>query len=190
MKIIKSRIFKILVSLFIVGILLGIISYILIGTNNNSIINYFSLINNGNFDYLSSLINSLSYNIKYAFIIWSVGIICFLTFLVPIIIIFRGISLGFMITSIIVNFGIKGIILSLIIIFPCILINELIYMLLSYYSINFSLKSINAIRYNKSINLRSFVKNYLYIFIIFLFVLILSSLFEIYISSNLIKFVV
>ncbi len=190
MKIIKSRIFKILVALFIVGILLGIISYLLIGTNNSSIINYFSLINNGKFNYFSSLINSLIYNYKYAFIIWMTGIIFFLSVFVPIIIVFRGISLGFMITCIISNFGLKGILLSLIIVFPCVLLNELIYLLLSYYSINFSYKSINAIRYNKSVNLRSFVKNYFFIFLIFIFVLTLSSLFEIYISSNIIKFVV
>ena len=133
MKIIKSRIFKILVILFIVGILLGVISYLLLGSNNSSIINYFSLINNGKFDYFNSLINSIIYNYKYAFIIWMIGIIFFLGVLIPIIIVFRGISLGFMVTCIIYTFGLKGVLIALIMLFPCVLVNEFIYLLLSYY---------------------------------------------------------
>ena len=41
MKIIKSRVFKILVSIFILGILLGVINYIVFGGKDNTIISYF-----------------------------------------------------------------------------------------------------------------------------------------------------
>ena len=89
MKIIKSRIFKILVSLFIIGFFLGIISNIILD-DNNTIINYFSLIENNNFNHFSSLISSITSNYKYAIILWTSGIIFFLSFIVPILIIFKG----------------------------------------------------------------------------------------------------
>ena len=189
MKIIKSRLFKALVILFVCGIILGIISYYIIPKNNN-IINYYELLDSGKYNYLNNFVYSLTYNYKYSFIIWICGIIFFLILLIPFIIIFRGITVGYTIISIIYSFKLKGLIMSLILLFPCVLVNEIVYLLLSYYSINFSYKIYKAIKYNKNINIKSFSKNYFYIFIISLLLLSISSLFEIYISSNLIKIVI
>ena len=189
MKIIKSRIFKILVSLFIIGFFLGIISNIILD-DNNTIINYFSLIENNNFNHFSSLISSITSNYKYAIILWTSGIIFFLSFIVPILIIFRGISVGFTIFSIICSFKIKGVLYSLILLFPSIIINEFIFILLGYYACNFSIKCFNAIKNNKLINIKSFTKNYFIIFIFCLVLLLISSLIEIYITSNILKFVI
>ena len=74
--------------------------------------------------------------------------------------------------------------------FPVLIINELLFILFSYYSINFSFRLYNAIKNNKNINVKDFSKNYILIFLILLVLLIISSLFEIFISSNLIKFVI
>lgn len=192
MKIIHSKIFRILVSLFILGFILGIISYIILedGVIESNIINYFDLIKNGDFNYIGGLIKSLISNYKYLIIIWISGILMIGVFISPLIVIFRGIFNGFLFTSIILCYGIKGLLFVLILLFPCIIINELIYILTSYYCINFSLKEYNALKNDKSINIKSFSKNYFYILLIFLFVLLISSLIEIFISSNLIKFVV
>ena len=188
MKIIKNRVFKILVILFIVGFFLGIIFNIIIN-DNSKLINYFTLIKDGSFNYLNGFISSMCYNYKIAFIIWIIGIVFFLFLLIPFIIIFRGISLGFTLCGIICSFGIKGLIIGLIMLFPCILLNEFVYILLSYYSINFSYKCFKVIKTNKLINIRSFIKNYFYIFTIILSCLLISSLFEIFITSNILKFV-
>ncbi len=189
MKIIKSRIFKILIALFIFGIVLGIISFI-ISKDNSSLYNYFTILKEGNFNYLNGLISSISYNYKYAFFIWIIGIVFFISFISLFIIVFRGICLGFSICSIFYTFKIKGLLYSLILLFPCTIVNEIVYLLLSFYSINFSIKVFNAIKKNKFINIRSFTKNYLYILLIFLTVLFISSLFEVYISSNILKNVI
>ena len=58
---------------------------------------------------------------------------------------------------------------------------------MSYYSISFSLKIYNAIKTNKSINITSFSKNYFYILLIFIVALTLTSIFEVYLSTNIIK---
>ena len=189
MKIIKSRLFKIIVTLFILGLFLGIISFIL-SDKDHSIINYFSLLNSGNYNYISSFIYSIINNYKYSFIMFFLGISLIFVFIIPFIIIFRGISASLTIISIIYTYKIKGLIIALILMFPVMIINELIFIFFSYYSINFSIKEYNVIKNNKSINLKDFIKNYLYIFLLSLVLLFISSLFEIFISSNIIKFVI
>ena len=192
MKIIKSRIFKVLILLFILGLLFGVISFIFMDKTSleNYTLNYVDLISKNNFDYNKRLINTLISNYKYLSILWIFGIIFFLFPLVPLIIIYRGISIGLMISSIIYSFKLKGFLYALIILFPAKIINELIYIIMSYYSISFSLKIYNAIKTNKSINITSFSKNYFYILLIFIVALTLTSIFEVYLSTNIIKLVI
>lgn len=192
MKIIKSRIFKVLILLFILGLLFGVISFIFMDKTSleNYTLNYVDLISKNNFDYIKGLINTLISNYKYLSILWIFGIIFFLFPLVPLIIIYRGLSIGLMISSIIYSFKLKGFLYALIILFPAKIINEIIYIIMSYYSISFSLKIYNAIKTNKSINISSFSKNYFYILLIFIVALTLTSIFEIYISTNIIKLVI
>ncbi len=191
MKIINSKIFKILVVTLVIGFIIGIISFIFMDKSSlqSSIINYINLIKNDNYNYSNGLILSIISNIKYSSIIWISGIIFFCSLVIPLIIIYRGISLSLTISAIIYTYKLKGVLYALIIVFPTIL-NELIFLFLSYYSINFSIKCFNTIKNNKDINLRSFIKNYFYIFLILSSLLIISSLIEIYLCSNIIKFVV
>lgn len=191
MKIINSKLFKILIVIFCIGIVLGIISFMFIDKSGleSNIINYINLIKNDEFHYISGLINSFISNFKYVFFIWSFGIIFIFSPLIPLLVVYRGISLSFMILSIIYTFHIKGLLYALILVFPTI-IYEIILIFLSYYSINFAFKGINIIKENKDINLKSFIKNYFCIFIIFSIGILISSFIEIYISSNIIKFVV
>lgn len=191
MKIINSKIFKILVVTLVIGFIIGIISFIFMDKSSlqSSIINYINLIKNDNYNYSNGLILSIISNIKYSSIIWISGIIFFCSLVIPLIIIYRGISLSLTIFAIIYTYKLKGVLYALIIVFPTIL-NELIFLFLSYYSINFSIKCFNTIKNNKDINLRSFIKNYFYIFLILSLLLIISSLIEIYLCSNIIKFVV
>ena len=188
MKIINSRIFKTLVAIFILGIIIGIITYFIIGSKSNNIISYFESIKNDKFYYGYGLLNSIKYNFKYLIIIWLGGIVFIFAFIIPFLGIFRGISAGFTVTMIIYTYGIKGLILSLIILFPIIL-NEIVYLLQSYYSIKLSFKTYSIIKENRSINLKQFIKNYFYQFIIFSIVLFISCLIEIYITSNILRFV-
>lgn len=191
MKIINSKIFKILVVTLVIGFIIGIISFIFMDKSSlqSSIINYINLIKNDNYNYSNGLILSIISNIKYSSIIWISGIIFFCSLVIPLIIIYRGISLSLTISTIIYTYKLKGVLYALIITFPTIL-NEIIFLFLSYYSINFSIKCFNTIKNNKDINLRSFIKNYFYIFLILSSLLIISSLIEIYLCSNIIKFVV
>ena len=191
MKIINSKIFKILVVTLVIGFIIGIISFIFMDKSSlqSSIINYINLIKNDNYNYSNGLILSIIFNIKYSSIIWISGIIFFCSLVIPLIIIYRGISLSLTISTIIYTYKLKGVLYALIIVFPTML-NEIIFLFLSYYSINFSIKCYNTIKNNKDINLRLFIKNYFYIFLILSLLLIISSIIEIYLCSNIIKYVV
>ena len=191
MKIINSKIFKILVVTLVIGFIIGIISFIFMDKSSlqSSIINYINLIKNDKYNYSNGLISSIISNIKYSSIIWISGIIFFCSLIIPLIIIYRGISLSLTISTIIYTYKLKGTLYALIIVFPTIL-NEIIFLFLSYYSINFSIKCYNTIKNNKDINLRLFIKNYFYIFLILSLLLIISSIIEIYLCSNIIKYVV
>lgn len=191
MKIINSKIFKILVVTLVIGFIIGIISFIFMDKSSlqSSIINYINLIKNDNYNYSNGLISSIISNIKYSSIVWISGIIFFCSLIIPLIIIYRGISLSLTISTIIYTYKLKGMLYALIIVFPTIL-NEIIFLFLSYYSINFSIKCYNTIKNNKDINLRLFIKNYFYIFLILSLLLIISSIIEIYLCSNIIKYVV
>ena len=191
MKIINSKIFKILVVTLVIGFIIGIISFIFMDKSSlqSSIINYINLIKNDNYNYSNGLISSIISNIKYSSIIWISGIIFFCSLIIPLIIIYRGISLSLTISTIIYTYKLKGTLYALIMVFPTML-NEIIFLFLSYYSINFSIKCYNTIKNNKDINLRLFIKNYFYIFLILSLLLIISSIIEIYLCSNIIKYVV
>ncbi len=191
MKIIKSRIFKALFLSILVGIILGIISFIIVEKKDikTDLINYINLIKNVKFNYFNSLVNSLSSNLIYSFFIWIFGIIFILFFISLLIIIYKSISLGFMISGVVYTFKAKGVLYALILGLNS-MINILIYAFLCYYSINFAIKTFNAFRNNRQISFKSFFINYIYIYLIIAGFLILSSFFEIYISSNLIRFVV
>ena len=189
MKIFKSKIFKTLVAIFIIGVFLGVISYYIFGIKDNSIINYFESIKNEKFNYGIGLLNSIKYNNKYLFFIWIFGLIFIFSIFIPFIVCFRGISVGFTISLIICTYKVKGLILALIMLFPCILLNEIIYLLESYYSISFANRTYKVFKNNKNITLKYYIKNYFLRYLILSIVLLISSLFEIYITSNILKYV-
>lgn len=195
MKIIKTKLFKSLLVSFIIGLFIGVICFILLSHDDkislsNDITNYINLIHDSNFKYFSSLIKSFITNYKYLLLIWVFGIIFFCSLLIPFIIVYRGILLGFTISSIIYVFHLKGVLYALIMTIPNTLIIEFILILISYYSITFATKIFNTIKKDKTINLKQFIKNYFYIFLILSLGILLSCIYEIYIGSNIIKFVV
>lgn len=191
MKIIKSKLFKTLFFIFLFGIVCGIISYIFMNKDavNNNIVNYVKLIGSNDYNYFNGFIMNLYNDFKFYSLIWIFGIIFICSIFIPILIIFKGISIGFSISTIIYTFKIKGILYSVILMLPNIL-KCIIFILLGYYSISFSYKCYNAFKEDNFINIKKFILNYFYIYLILLFILIIICLIETYICFNILKFVV
>lgn len=136
-----------------------------------------------------ALRNSLIINYLFVSAIWILGlsmigiiINIFLTYI-------KGFLVGFSISSIFLTYKTKGILISLLYTFPVQIINIIVVMVLSIYSIMFS-KNLLEIIVNKKNNNRLIIKKYLVILLLCIILSFISSLLEVYLFPNLLKLVV
>lgn len=193
MKILKTKLVKRFVALIIVGLILGISLYFITNENeklsiSTTLINYINMIQNSTFNYGQSFFTSLVSNLKYLTIIWISGIIFVLFFIPPILLFLKSFIIGFSLTNIIAVFKIKGLIYAIILSLPY-LLNILLLIIMSFYSIKFAIKTFKIIKNNTSINLKNYIKNYTIIYLILTFLLLINTLIETYIVPNILKLV-
>lgn len=136
--------------LLIIGIIAGSIFMAILSETDKKLVtdyfnNYISNIENNKLNYLESIKNGLFNNLLYIIIIWILGISIIGIPIVTIMFFIKSFTLGFSIASIVFNYKLKGCLLNFINIFPHQMIYFLIYMLITTYSIFFSLKMINSI---------------------------------------------
>lgn len=171
----------------LIGLLSGVLFIFFISKTDKSLVNeelslFFTNLKDNHLNYVSSLINSISANILYFIIIWILGIsiigipiIIFLLFL-------KGFIFGFSISSIIAKFGIKGIFLSFFYQFPHGLVMLILFILISFYAINFSVRLFRMLFLKENINLNPYFKRYNQVMGICILVSIMCSLFEVFIA--------
>ncbi len=186
----KRTLFYIL--LFGLGVLFGLVFVFLISDLDKYVVKeglneYIASITSNTFSYKEGLLLSLKTNILYVTIIWLCGIVFIFIPVVIFIIFYKGFIIGFMISSFILTFKAKGLLYSILFIFPHEIINVFIIIIFSIYAIRFAKKIIKVIYNNEDINLRRISKNYFIIYMIFIFISLISSLIEIYINSFLIR---
>ena len=187
---------KMLLFLFVLGliaIIVGTIFVIVLKDSDQILVekylaSFFNKIKNNNLNYIYALKNVSINNYFFILAIWLLGISIVG---IPIIIFgyfMKCFVLGFSLTSILLNYKFKGIILSFIYIFPHHVINFLIYIVLISYSLTVSLKLIDAIIKKKNINFRLIINKYFLIFILSFILITLTNLFEVYVTPLLIKY--
>ncbi len=188
---------KILLSfiiLFLIGLAFGLIFNFYISDVDRTLISkeltqYFSSIKN-EISYGEGLLNSIKTNFLYITLIWVTGIIPFLFLINYFIVFYKGFLIGFIISSIIMIYKLKGLIISLVFLFPHEFINIFIFITLGVSSIKFSKKMLNKIRNNNMLDFNKDYKNYIKIYILFIILSIISSLLEIFFNSLLIRLVI
>ena len=171
---------------FLIGIVFGIIFLFFISQVDKLIIKseieeYLSLVSNSS-NTLNSILNSFKNNLLYLTIIWVSSITIIFTPIVFFVIFYKGFLTGFLMSSFIMIFGIKGFIYSLIFTFPHEIINIIVFILFSIIMVSISYKIMRSIYNNDTINLRIFCKKVFILYISFLVVLLLSSILEIYLN--------
>ena len=191
MNIINSKIFRFLVLVYIIGVIFGIVSFVICDTSivSDSIISYFDLFS-GDIKYVDCILNSFYFSFKNSFFIFICGLLIFGVVLIPLLIIFKGIFDCLIIIGIIECFHIKGLILGFILCLFSILVKNFVYFILSYYSFSISIKEIKVIKDNKNIHFNLFYKNYILRYIILFIFLLFINVFEVYILSNIIKYII
>ena len=133
-----------------------------------SITDFFATLNNDQINYGQVLINSITNELVSILIIFALGFSVIGIPLIILLIFFKGLILGFSISSLISIFSYKGVIYSFIYIFPAQLISILSFLMISFYSINFSLMLFKMVFNKRQVNVKREFKKYLVIFLVIL----------------------
>lgn len=130
----------------------------------------------------STFINSFKYNIIYIVIITLSSLLVIFSPLVLLINYYKGLTIGFLISSTISTFKLKGILYFVAMLFPHHILMSILLILYSSIMFKLSLKLLKVTYMNESINLNIFIKKVLILFLISFIICIIISLLEIYIS--------
>lgn len=130
----------------------------------------------------STFTNSFKYNIIYIVIITLSSLLVIFSPLVLLINYYKGLTIGFLISSTISTFKLKGILYFVAMLFPHHILMSILLILYSSIMFKLSLKLLKVIYMNEPINLNIFIKKVLILFLISLIICIIISLLEIYIS--------
>lgn len=191
---INKKIITFFIVLIIIGIIFGSTFMVILNDSDKTLIkDYFegfiNSINNNTLNYFTSLRNGLFSNLLYILIIWVLGISIIGIPLVIIMFFIKSFILGFSISSIIFNFKLKGCLLSFINIFPHQIINFAVYIILTTYSISFSIRLINSIIKKKQLDFKLLMNKYLKVLLLSTILIIISILIETFITPLLFKII-
>ena len=137
----------------------------------------------------STFINSFKYNIIYIVIITLSSLLVIFSPLVLLINYYKGLTIGFLISSTISTFKLKGILYFVAMLFPHHILMSILLILYSSIMFKLSLKLLKVTYMNESINLNIFIKKVLILFLISLIACIIITLLEIYISPLLLSLI-
>ena len=191
----KKTNFFVIIILFL-GVISGAIFSNIIDLNDrNLVIDKIELlisnIDKQNINSLVAFKNSIFTNLSYSLIIWVFGL-TILGVLVNIFLLYiKGFIFGFSLSSFIIVFGTKGVALSILYTLFGQLLNLLVVMMLSIYSIMFTINLIKIIiKNNNNLNIFRFFKSYVLIFVISVVISFISSLSEAFLFPALIKIII
>ncbi len=190
----NKHIIKFLLVVFFLGIVFGSLFLNFISDNDkivltNNISDFFNNVNKLNKYVLGlnvfkdNLINSLFIST----LIFILGLSIIGIVIVIFIIFYKGFTTGLSISSIILKYKFKGILGAFLYVFPFNIIEILIFIFLSLYAVNSSLKFIRAIVKKDNLNFKTFIGKYLLSFIISIFMLTITSLCKAYVLPFMLK---
>ena len=181
--IINKKMMLFLFIIVLIGIITGSLFTIFLNIDDKTLIKnsldlFFNNCINDKLNYFDAFKNSLFSNYFYTIIIWLLGISLIGSIFVVPIAYFKSFILGFTISSIITNFGLKGVIIAILYIFPHLIFNLLIIMFITHYSVILSFKIFKSFFNKGVIDFKFIFRKYFIILIICLIILMLTSLYE------------
>lgn len=182
-----------LLTVILIGFISGIIFSNILSYNDhqeisNTLKDYFlGIKNNQSINYLGNFLNIFSVNYLYMLLIWIFGLSIIGIILNPFILYFKSFVIGFSVGIIISVYSYLGILGSLLYLFPHLLINLLVYTLLSFYGIKLSIKLFKALFLHKNFNFQDFMKKYLKILGLASIILLITTLYETFLADFVMK---
>lgn len=189
---VNKKLFIFLSILFIIGIIAGSIFSVTISSNDSRLVNdylknYLNSINNNKIDFLSSFISTSISDSLIIIIIWLLGLSVIGIPIVIILFFYRCFIFGFTIGSILINYKLKGILLSIIYMLPHHIIGIIVLMVLVINSYIISSKIFKALLSKSNIDFRFITHNYILVLLITFIINIILSSYSSFIVPKLIK---
>ncbi len=182
-----------LLTIVFIGLISGIIFANILSYNDHKevgevVSNYFLNLQKGvPINYLGNLINSFGVNMVYLLLIFILALSIIGIILNPFILYLKSVITGFSVGIIISIYGLRGLMLAIFYIFPHQILNLLVYVLLTFYGINLSLKLFNSLFLKKTFNYSLFMKKYFKVILIATALLLISSLYETFLNDFIMK---
>ena len=177
------------------GVIAGAVFSGIIGLNDKTLVIdkihlFIDNINNNSINSILALKNSISINLIYIFLIWFLGM-ALLGIIFNVLILFaKGFIFGFSIASFILTYSYKGIIISFLYLIFGQLLNIVVLLVLTIYSIMFSYQLLCLIFKNNNNTTRKFLKNYALILLFSVIISVISSVSEAFLLPSLIKLII
>ena len=193
--VINKKILLFLVILLLIGIMFGSVFIRILDNSDRNLVteylnNFINNIENNKLDYFMALKSNLITNISFVLVIWLLGISLIGLPIVIIMYFSKTFILGFSIGAILSVFKIKGLLFSLVYVFPGQVISLLLYMLLTMYAMSFSFKLFFVIIKKKTFDFKNIMNRYFKILIVILVFIILMVLYDTYLMPRLVKTII
>lgn len=175
-----------LVGLMMIGIIAGSIFVVLLKQNDQELLkeyltNFMTNIETNQLNQISAFLNTVGGNFFLILFIWLLGISVIGIPIILFVFFSKAFVLGFSITSIILNYKLKGCLMAFFYIFPHHVINMGIYIMLLMYSLTVSFRIIKAMLKKESFDFKSIIKQYSRILLFSFVGVLFTTLFEIYV---------
>lgn len=189
---IDKKLLIFLTILLLIGIAVGALFIRILDSTDRELVNehlnnFVNNIESDKLDYFSTFKSNLITNISFVIVIWLLGISIIGLPIILIMFFSKAFILGFSVGAILSVFKIKGMLFSLVYIFPGQVINLILYLLLTMYAMSFSFKLIYAIFKKKTIDFKVVMNKYFKILIFVLIIIILMILYDTYLMPKLVK---
>ena len=178
--------------LSLIGIISGFLFIYFISKTDKLLVHdeinlFLNSVKDNNLNYGTTLLNSIVSNLLYFIFIWILGISIIGIPIILFLIFLKSFIFGFSISSIINVLGIKGILVALFYQLPHNLVLLVLFVLISFYAVNFSIKLFRMLFFKENINLSFYFKKYNLILFICILISIGCSLIEVFLVPYLIN---
>lgn len=188
----NQKMILILLGITIIGIIAGSVFMTFI-TNEDKTLSaeylksFFDNIGNNKLDYIASLKNNFLSSFIYITIIFLLGISVIGVPIALIMYFAKSFTLGFTLSTIILNYGFKGILYTIIYIFPSHIIKLILFTMLVMYAIKVSSYLIYAIFNKLEINFKDIMNKYFKVFVICLIGITITSILDTFLTPFLLE---
>ncbi len=190
----EKHLLRFIIILFLIGMIIGSLFINFISKDDkvlltNQVTTFFSSVKNLSSDIFGFNVfkENLISNTAWLIIIFILGLSVIGVLGIIFIMFYKGFMLSVTLSSILIKYKIKGILGIILYVFPMQIINILIYVFLSFFAINTSIKFIKAFIKKDNLNFKTFLGKYLLSFIISIILIIICTLIDSYLTPLLLK---